>query len=205
MTRMTRLTNSTHSTGAAPPPRPGVAAGLRAVVFLVFWLLLTGADRADLATGLVAPAVATGTSPPLPPRRGRVRLAGLARLAVHFARQSVVAGLDVARRAFDPRLPLKPGFVAHRLRVPRGAARNAFTAMTSLMPGTVPVGFESPAGPGGLGGLSERGAHDVLTYHCLDVDQPVASQLTIDEAMFTRAIGAARSPGASDAPTDARP
>jgi multicomponent Na+:H+ antiporter subunit F len=48
----------------------------------------------------------------LPPQPGHVRLTGLLSLIPHFLWKSVVAGVDVALRAFDPRLPLRPGFVA---------------------------------------------------------------------------------------------
>jgi multicomponent Na+:H+ antiporter subunit E len=81
--------------------------------------------------------------------------------------------VDVARRALDPRLPLRTGFVAYPVRFPPGAARNAFATLTSLLPGTVPCGDENHA----------------LTYHCLDVDQPVVAQLTADEAALSRALG----------------
>jgi multicomponent Na+:H+ antiporter subunit E len=154
----------------------GVAARvlLRAVAFLALWLVLAGADPVDLVAGAVAVVAATWASLRLlPPGSARVSPAALARLALRFACQSVIAGADVARRAFDPRLPLRPGFVRYPVRFPPGPARNAFTALTSLLPGTVPAG-------------EERGQ---LLYHCLDLDQPVASQLAAEEAALSRALG----------------
>ena len=154
----------------------GVAARafLRATAFLVLWLVLAGADPIDLVAGAVAVVAATWASLRLlPPGSARVSPVALARLALRFACQSVIAGADVARRAFDPRLPLRPGFVRYPVRFPPGPARNAFTALTSLLPGTVPEG-------------EERGQ---LLYHCLDLDQPVASQLAAEEAALSRAIG----------------
>jgi multicomponent Na+:H+ antiporter subunit E len=108
----------------------------------------------------------------MPPGRSGVSPAALAGLALRFLYQSIVAGVDVARRALDPRLPLRPGFVAYPVRFPPGTARNAFTTLTSLLPGTVPAGEENGQ----------------LVYHCLDVDQPVASQLAAEEAALSRAI-----------------
>jgi multicomponent Na+:H+ antiporter subunit E len=96
----------------------------------------------------------------------------MASLALRFVRESVVAGADVARRALDPRLPLRPGFVAYSVCFPTGTARNAFAALTSLLPGTVPAGEES----------------EQLVYHCLDIDQPVVSQLAAEEAALSRAL-----------------
>jgi multicomponent Na+:H+ antiporter subunit E len=96
----------------------------------------------------------------------------LAGLALRFLYQSVVAGADVARRALDPRLPLHPGFAAYPVGFPPGPARNTFATLTSLLPGTVPAGDEDGK----------------LVYHCLDVDQPVLSQLAAEEAALARAL-----------------
>jgi multicomponent Na+:H+ antiporter subunit E len=51
---------------------------------------------------------------------------------------------------------------------------DAFCALTSLAPGTL------PAGP------DKSGA---IVVHCLDVGQPVASHLAADEDLFIRAMG----------------
>jgi multicomponent Na+:H+ antiporter subunit E len=148
------------------------AAAVRAVGFFVLWTLLSGGAPADLPAGVVATGAAAWASIRLlPPGSGRLRPGPLARFAVHFLGQSAVAGIDVARRALDPRLPLRPGFVIYRTGLPEGAARHAFTSLMSLLPGTVPVGTD------------ERGG---LIIHCLDVGQPVAAQLAAEEALFGR-------------------
>ena len=84
-----------------------------------------------------------------------------------------MAGVDVARRALDPRLPLRPGFVTYAPRLPPGSARDGFCALASLMPGTLPVG------------TNEDGT---LLVHCLDIGQPAAAQLAAEEAVFMRAV-----------------
>jgi multicomponent Na+:H+ antiporter subunit E len=149
----------------------------RALALLAVWLLLTGAAPADLPAGALAAVTGAWASvrllPGAPARR--VRIAPWLAIAGRLALQSLVAGADVARRALAPRLPLRPGFVSHPLRLPPGPARDAFCALTSLLPGTVPCGRD------------ERGA---LLVHCLDVEQPVAAQLAADEARFARALGA---------------
>src|SRR5262245_22391441 len=163
------------SAGARVSPGRGVfAVMLRAAWFLGLWLVLAGADLADLPAAALAVVAATWVSLRLlPPSSSRVSLIALARLVVRFLYQSVVAGLDVARRALDPRLPLRPGFVTYPVRFPPGPARNAFTTLTSLLPGTVPAGDDDGD----------------LLYHCLDVDQPVVSQLAAEEAALSRALG----------------
>ena len=113
---------------------PWRAAVWRAVTFLVLWLILVGGrDPADRPAGIIAIVAATWASLRLlPPRGARLAPVALARLAFRFFRQSIVAGIDVAWRALDPRLPLRPGFVAYRARLPAGPALNAFCALTSL-------------------------------------------------------------------------
>ena len=158
--------------------RPAV---LRAVGFFILWIMLSGSDPADLVAGAVAALAATWASLRLlPPDSSRVRPAALAWLALRFIRQSVVAGIDVARRALDPRLPLHPGFVVYPVGLPRGPARNMFTTLMSLLPGTVPTGSDKTGG---------------LLIHCLDVEQPVAAQLASEERLFVRAMGGVRGDG----------
>jgi len=156
---------------------------LRGAGFFGFWLLLAKpsagswppAGWTDVAVGLLATALATWTSLRLlPPGPGRIRYGALFRLAGRFLWQSLVAGIDVARRVFDPRLPLEPGYLAYPVRLPDGPRRAAFGALTSLMPGTLPVGDD---------------ADGALVYHCLDLPQPIASGLARDEALMTEAWG----------------
>ena len=157
------------------------AALLRGAGFFGFWLLLARPSAfawADLAVGLLAAALATWASLQLlAPGPSRLRYGALLRLVARFLWQSLVAGLDVARRVFDPRLPIKPGYLAYPVRIPDGPRRAAFGAFTSLMPGTLPVGTD----PDGS-----------LVYHCLDLDQPIASGLARDEALVAAAQGGER-------------
>jgi len=137
--------------------------------------MIAGYDPADLPVGLIAAAAATWTSLRLLPEvKVKVRLLSLATFALHFLRQSVSSGVEVAWRAVDPRLPINPGFVAYPCRLPSAGSRSAFCALSSLLPGTLPTGSD------------EEGA---LVVHCLDVGQPVAANLAAEEALFSRAIG----------------
>jgi multicomponent Na+:H+ antiporter subunit E len=147
----------------------------RAAGLLAFWVVLIGAAPADLAAGALSAGFGAWVSARLlPPGTRRVRVGAWAAIAARLAAQALVAGADVARRALDPRLPLRPGTVSLPLRLPPGPGRDAFCALTSLLPGTVPTG------------LDERGR---LLVHCLDRDAPVAAQLAADEARFARALG----------------
>src|SRR5262249_41759519 len=148
-----------------------LVAALRTGGFLALWVVLAGVDPADLPAAAVAVAAATWTRLRLlPPGAARLSPSALAQLPLRFLWASVVAGLDVARRALDPRLPLQPGFVLYPVRFPPGSARNAFTALTSLLPGTVPAGDHNAR----------------IIYHCLDVGQPVVPQLSAEERALAR-------------------
>ena len=150
------------------------AALARGAGLLAVWVVLIGTSPSDLATGVLAAAAATRISLVLlPPGPRRVRLTVVLSLIPHFLWKSVVAGVDVARRALDPRLPLRLGFVAYPERFRSGPARNAFASYTSLLPGT----------------LSVEDDGETLLCHCLDIGQPVAAELASEEAALAQALG----------------
>ncbi|RAI59202.1 Na+/H+ antiporter subunit E [Roseicella frigidaeris] len=154
---------------------------LRASGFFTLWLALDGGTQAaDLAIGLLAAALATRASLALSPPVPR-RLAPLAmlRLGLSVLRASLVAGLDTARRALDPRLPIRPGEAAVPFGLPPGPARDQFRLLASLQPGTLPVAVD----PDGR-----------LLVHALDTRLPVERETRAVEALFAAAStqGAAR-------------
>ena len=148
---------------AAPLWSRARAGTVRALLFFALWGVIDqSAKPANLLFGLVATAAATWASLwLLPPATGRVRVFVLLRLLPRFLWQSLMAGIDVARRAFSPSLPLHTGFVDYPVGLPRGSARNAFELISSLLPGSVPTDETEEA----------------IEYHCLDMRQPVVEQL----------------------------
>jgi multicomponent Na+:H+ antiporter subunit E len=74
------------------------------------------------------------------------------RFVPYFLRASLLAGLDVMRRALDPRMPIDPALVRFPLRLPPGPARATLAAVVSLLPGTLSVELE----------------HEQLLVHVLD-------------------------------------
>jgi multicomponent Na+:H+ antiporter subunit E len=141
----------------------------------LWMVLIRSAQPADLVVGGLTAAAATWVSLRLlPPDAGRVRLGMLAAQLPRFAWKSVRGGIDVARRAFSPRLPLAPGFVTYPTGFARGHARNTFASITSLMPGTAPV----------------DDSRDGIVYHCLDTAQPVLEDLAAEERAYAPALGA---------------
>ncbi|NVZ08987.1 Na+/H+ antiporter subunit E [Allochromatium humboldtianum] len=168
-----------HGDQGLPFARSALARGL---AFYGGWLLLadprlpvTPVLLADLAAGVPAAAAATWASLRLlPPTAGRIRYGALVRLVWRLLSQSVVSGIDVARRTLSPRLSLQPGYLTYPTRLPPGPGRAVFGALTGLMPGTLPVGTD---------------AAGRLVYHCLDVMQPVAESLAIDETLLLQVLG----------------
>jgi multicomponent Na+:H+ antiporter subunit E len=146
----------------------------RALCFLALWLILMPSVKpADLACGVIATLVATSMSLRLlPPAAGRMRLGALLVFAPHFLAQSFLAGIDVARRALHPRLPLQPGIVVYRVGFAPGVARNGFAIITSLLPGSIPIDE----------------TEDGLVYHCLDVTQPIVEQMADEERRLAGAL-----------------
>jgi len=149
------------------------AALVRWALLLLFWVALIGFSLSALAVGIVAAGGATWVSLRLlPPAPQRVRLAALVLLLPRFLWQSLVAGWDVARRAFDPRLPLRPGFVTFHSTHAPGHLRNTFATISSLMPGTLPC---------------DENENEII-FHCLDVGQPVLEQLAAEEKALDRVL-----------------
>ena len=158
------------------------AAITRWVGFLVFWLLLASPDWAgaaidsavELAVGVLAAAAATWTSLRLlPPTPGRLRYGALARLVLLLLWQSVVSSVAVLLQALSPRPSIRPGFLVYPTLIAPGPARAAFGALTSMVPGTVPVGKDSDG---------------ALVYHCLDLGQPVEEDLVVAERLLIEAL-----------------
>lgn len=160
---------------------------IRGTAYFLLWMVMAGGDLGDVLPGIATAVLAAWASlvlMPPDPGTARVRPMALARIFARFIWGSIVAGIDVARRAFSPSMPLKLGYVSYPVGLPPSAARNLFMAVTSLMPGTLPTGSD------------ESGA---LVYHCLDVDQPVIEQLEREEALLVAALGGAMGSAAAAA------
>lgn len=143
----------------------------RALLFAVVWFTLAGPDAEAVLPGLAAVAGATWLSLHLLPPTSWVRLWRAVLLLPPFLWRSLAGGIDVARRAFDPRLPLSPAWVEVPSRL-SGGGRALLGGGISLMPGSLVAG-------------TRRGR---LLVHCLDASQPAARQVAEDEAALARAI-----------------
>jgi multicomponent Na+:H+ antiporter subunit E len=146
----------------------------------VIWMVISNGNLPDLPAGVLAAVLGSWASLRVrPPGFRRVDVGALLWLCLRVVRQSVIAGVDIARRALAPSLPLSPGLIRYRSKVAPGSAQAAFSTIISMVPGTLPLG---PAPEG-------------IMVHCLDTAQPVAAGLAQDEALWLRAFGGARSNG----------
>jgi len=138
------------------------------------WLVLSSNEPSAWLVGALAAAAAAAISLRLLPPTGRaVRLGTVLRLTPGFLWVSLLGGLDVAWRAFHPRLPLQPAWIAYRVRLPTGAARVSLGNEISLMPGTLAAG----------------GQGDALYVHCLDRGRPIEAQVAAEEERIAESIG----------------
>lgn len=165
---------------AAADDLPPSALLGRGLCLLLFWVVLMGPAPADLPAGIAASAAGVWASIRLWPRGGTLSLPGLARFVMRFVPQSVVAGLDVARRAFAREPDLRPGFATCRSTIPVGFALDTACTVMSLQPGKLPV---------------SAAADGTLLIHCLDLREAIAAEVAADEAAFRRVLWAERRDG----------
>ena len=155
-----------------PTPSALPAALARGAVFFGLWLVLTGAEPLGLPFGLIATLCATHASMRLwPPVPGTFVPSALPRLALTMLRQSFSAGWDVALRAFANPPRLAPGVIEVPLAIPPGPSRDAFRALASLAPGSLPLEDQPDGG---------------LRLHALDLAMPLEKDLAETKAAFAR-------------------
>ncbi|MEM8852574.1 MAG: Na+/H+ antiporter subunit E [Pseudomonadota bacterium] len=147
---------------------------LRRILFLgAVWIVITSADADSMVVGAVAVLTAAWLSVRLDPaRQYPVKLLGALRLLPGFIWQSVMGGIDVARRALDPRLPLRPGWFVLEAKVPEGTPRVVVGGEFSLLPGTLVAGTRDGR----------------FLVHVLDRTKPVERDLKAGEAALSRAF-----------------
>ncbi len=111
---------------------------LRLVLFALIWWILTDGAMDSWPIGLPAVLLATLLSVMLMPALSW-SLRGILRFIPYFLWYSMRGGVDVARRAMHPRLPISPGLFDYRFRLPPGLSRVFMANTVSLLPGTLSV------------------------------------------------------------------
>ena len=131
-----------------------------AVILAGIWWLLTGGNPASWIVGVPVVLAATAFNVG---KKGALRFRPwrLACFAGYFLYASLRGGLDVTRRVLLPALPIYPDHCRYRLQLSPGPARNFFTAVVSLLPGTLSVELEQ----------------DHLVVHAIDFRSAVTTDL----------------------------
>lgn len=146
----------------------------RGTAFALVWWVLAEGRPDSWGVGAVSAAAALAASLDLaPPLAARVSPTGLLGFAGFFLTQSVKGGVQVAVRAFRPRMDLAPALVDVPVTLPEGLPRVLLVNTLNLLPGTVCVRLEG----------------DRLRLHVLDARQPVAGAVRETEARIARMLG----------------
>ena len=142
-----------------------------ALFALLWWILTEGATNSWLVGApvvvlavLASEALLPGVSWSLP---------GAVRFVPFFLWHSLHGGVDVARRALHPRLPISPELFDYRWRLPPGLPRVFMANTVSLLPGT----------------LSAELDEEYLRVHVLDQTGNFVSGLAVVEARVARLFG----------------
>ncbi|ROU00146.1 Na+/H+ antiporter subunit E [Histidinibacterium lentulum] len=142
------------------------------IAFLgALWVVLSGLEPKALAVGTVAVPAAVWLSLRLLPGPRHLAVWRALRHLPAFLGASLLGGLDVARRALSPRMPLAPGWVEVPVHLPDGG-RVALGAELSLMPGTLAAGTRN----------------DRLLIHLLDVNAGFEDAIPREEAAIAAMI-----------------
>jgi len=146
----------------------------RTLAFTALWSLLSGNTWHEWPLIVLVIAAAVAASFALWPAGAWTwRVRPLLRFIPFFLRESVAGGVDVARRAFSPAMPLQPELKDFPLRLRSEAAQVFFAWTVSLLPGTASVRLDSQS----------------LTIHVLDARQPAEAKLTLLEAHVAALFG----------------
>jgi multicomponent Na+:H+ antiporter subunit E len=99
-----------------------------------------------------------------------------------FLWESLRGGIDVARRALHPDLPLRPALLRYRTGLAEGAPRIFLVHCVSLLPGTLSAALEG----------------DTLMVQVLDAGAPVEEELAALEARVGRLFASPLGPAQRD-------
>jgi multicomponent Na+:H+ antiporter subunit E len=114
----------------------------RILLFALLWIALGGNVTEDPAIVALSVGAATAASAMLWPPRGRVSPLAVVRFVPYFLARSLAGASDVARRAFAPRMRIRPELRRIPLRLRSTRARVVFSWIVSLCPGTASVSLD---------------------------------------------------------------
>ncbi len=115
----------------------------RLILFSIIWWGLSEGRIPYLLPPALFVIMAAGVSMfSVPPGKWTIRLQAVPVFIVFFLVQTFLAGLEVAFRAFHPRLPLETGLISYTPGLSRQSAKIFLVWIISLLPGTASISFE---------------------------------------------------------------
>ncbi len=153
----------------------------RTLLFALLWWILTQGDINSWLVGVpvvLLAVLASGWLLPAIPWS----LPGIVGFIPFFLWRSLYGGVDVARRALHPKLPISPGLFDYRWRLPPGLPRVFMANTVSLLPGT----------------LSAELGQEHLRVHVLDQGGDFILELSVVEERVARLFGLNLADGGSE-------
>lgn len=145
---------------------------LRIVLFSLVWWVLTDGATDSWPVGVPVILLATLVSVALMPALSW-SLRGMLLFVPYFLWHSIRGGVDVARRAMHPQLPISPALFDYRFRLPPGLPRVFMANIVSLLPGTLSVEIDT----------------EVLRVHVLDESGAIEAELDMLENRLADIFG----------------
>lgn len=146
----------------------------RVVLFGLLWWLLTDGEPGSWPVGLPVVLLAAFVSVLMLPALSW-SLSALFRFVIFFLWHSLRGGVDVARCAFHPDMPISPIMHDFRFRLPAGPPRILMANIVNLLPGTLSVEVDDDCLTVHV--LEESGA---FTKELLLLEQQLADILSIE-------------------------
>ena len=144
----------------------------RTGLFLLLWWILSDGDTTSWWIGIPTVLLATTVSIKLVPPV-IIAWSGIIRFIPFFLLHSLLGGIDVARRVFQPKMSIAPDLFEFPMRLPPGLPQVLMANTVGLLPGTLSVEIE----------------HNVLTVHALDKSTDILAELEAVERSVARIFG----------------
>lgn len=144
----------------------------RLILFSLVWWLLTDGATASWPVAVPVILIATLVSVRLMPALSW-SVPGMLLFVPYFLWHSMRGGVDVARRAMHPQLPISPVLFDYRFRLPPGLPRVFMANIVSLLPGTLSVEIDS----------------EILRVHVLDEAGDTRQELALLENRLAAIFG----------------
>ncbi|MGB3222570.1 MAG: Na+/H+ antiporter subunit E [Desulforhopalus sp.] len=109
---------------------------------ILWWGLSEGRLPNVLVAFIIISMVAWSSLYCIRPGTWSIHWPGLLGFIGFFLIETFLAGLDVAYRAFHPKLPLAPGIISYTLQLPKPSSKIFFVWIVSLLPGTASVSLQ---------------------------------------------------------------